>query len=328
MKEKNGWIVDDEFNWLKLIKLVVTVAVIVIILIIAWPFSVVGSTERAVIKTFGEVKSGVVLDPGLKFKIPFAQKIVTYDLTPIMISVNVPMGEKGAVSKDKQTIGVTGNVIWKYDEQRIYQLATQYSSLKALEDQVRSTVINAIKQTIGRYDIDQIVQDQQALSVAAKVRMASDFEFWPVVIDIVNLDNFDWSDDYDAMIKQTVAMRQNAVRAEAELSMIEQQAAQKIKKAEADALALAAEAEGKKRAAELNAEALRLTARGEADAKRIEGEGIAQYNNLIAQNLSVQIKLKELEIEKIKAEKWDGRQVPNYVPLSPSGGIVTLPSTK
>ena len=59
-----------------------------------------------------------------------------------------------------------------------------------------------------------------------------------------------------------------------------------------------------------------------------EADALAYYNAKVAQNYQVEIKLKELEIELEKAKKWDGRQVPEYVPLTAAGGIVNLPAGK
>jgi len=326
-KKKEEWRDEDgDFNFRKLIKVGITVLVVIVALFILWPFKSIGPTERGVIKTFGKVGNNV-LDPGLHFKIPLGiQRITAYDLTPNLIKIDIPMGDDGAASKDKQTIGVKGSVIWKYDDSRIINLATGYSSERALEDQVRATAINAIKQTIGRYDIGEIVQDQAKLAEAAKNRMIQEFMNWPVSIDVVNLDNWDWSEDYDKMIKETVAMQQATQRATAELAMIEQTAQKQIKEATAKAEADAAAAEGRRRAAELDAQAAIAKAKGEAEAKRIEGEGIANYNRLIVANFEVQRAQWNYEIELEKAKRWNGVNTSTYLPLSPNGGVVTLPA--
>lgn len=93
---------------------------------------------------------------------------------------------------------------------------------------------------------------------------------------------------------------------------------------EAEAQKQVKQASAKLEAEKLNAEAIKVKAQAEADAKRLEGEGIAAYNKLIAKNQELEIRLKELEIEKIKAERWDGREVANYIPLTAAGGIVNL----
>jgi DUF4097 and DUF4098 domain-containing protein YvlB len=62
----------------------------------------------------------------------------------------------------------------------------------------------------------------------------------------------------------------------------------------------------------------------EDEAKVLEAEGIRKYNEAIAQNLNIEIRLRELEIEKIRVERWDGKYVPNnmYGPIPVNtGGI-------
>ena len=53
---------------------------------------------------------------------------------------------------------------------------------------------------------------------------------------------------------------------------------------------------------------------------KLKGEGIKNYNDAITanpKNMDLEIQLKKLEIEKIKAEKWDWKYVPvnNYWPI-------------
>ena len=60
----------------------------------------------------------------------------------------------------------------------------------------------------------------------------------------------------------------------------------------------------------------------------VEADALAYYNAKVAQNYQVEIRLKELEIQLERAKRWDGRQVPEYVPLTAAGGIVNLPSAK
>ncbi|MDR0551601.1 MAG: hypothetical protein LBG72_06250, partial [Spirochaetaceae bacterium] len=90
---------------------------------------------------------------------------------------------------------------------------------------------------------------------------------------------------------------------------------QQVIESEAQAKALVAKAEGEFNAAKLRAEAEIEAARGQNEA-----------NRLLSQNFTVEVRLKELEIELEKAKRWDGRQVPTYIPLNPAGGVVTLPA--
>ena len=301
----------------KIIKRGIIFIVTIAIIFILNPLTCIGSTQRGVVKTFGKVDDSKTLEPGLQVKAPFIQIIKKYDLTPKTIKVKIPVGDAGAVSLDKQTIGVGGSINWRYDETQIIKIATTYSSDSALAEQTSEIIITAIKNTIGQYNIDTIVRDQDSIANKARevsiTRLAS--AGIPVIITALNLNNWDWSDDYDKMIKETVAMQQAAQRAEAELRMVEQTSQKQRIEAEASAAAAAAVAEGRKRAAELD-----------ADAKRAEGQGIADYNSLIAQNLSIELEFRRLQIQLERAKRWNGIEVPTYLPLNPAGGVVTLPA--
>lgn len=93
----------------------------------------------------------------------------------------------------------------------------------------------------------------------------------------------------------------------------EQEAQKQVKEAEAQKTAMITVAEGEKESAKLKAEA-----------KALEGEGIRKYNESIQKNMELEVKIRQLEIDRIKAERWDGQNVPNNVyspiPLS-TGGI-------
>ena len=58
--------------------------------------------------------------------------------------------------------------------------------------------------------------------------------------------------------------------------------------------------------------------------KRVEADALAYYNEKVAQNYQVETRLKELEIQLERAKRWDGREVPNYVPITAGGTIVDL----
>jgi len=301
----------------KLIKTGIIALVAIVLVLILNPLSCIGATQRGVIKTFGKVDDSRTLEPGIQVKAPFIQSIKRYDLTPKTIKVGISVGDDGAVSLDKQTIGVKGTVNWRYDETQIIRIAMSYSSDTVLADNVSDIIVTAIKNIIGQYNIDTIVRDQDGLAEKARQLSIQRLESAkiPVIITALNLNNWDWSADYDKMIKETVAMQQAALRAEAELRMVEQTSQKQRIEAEAAALAMAATAEGRKKAAELD-----------ADAKRAEGQGIADYNRLIAQNMAIELEFRRLEIQLERAKRWNGVEIATYLPLNPAGGIVTLPS--
>ena len=140
---------------------------------------------------------------------------------------------------------------------------------------------------------------------------------YPIKVQQFNITNFDWSAEFDKQVNATMAMKQQVEKARAEADRTEQEQRAKAIQAEASAKALVAMAEGEKKAAELR-----------AAARRAEGQGIADYNQLVSQNQALEIELRKLEIEKARIEKWDGRYVSTYIPMPANGAIVSLPSVQ
>ena len=62
----------------------------------------------------------------------------------------------------------------------------------------------------------------------------------------------------------------------------------------------------------------------EAEAKRIEAHALAYHYDQLARNIEVQTTLTELEIDAERAERWDGREIPNYIPLTVAGSPVVM----
>lgn len=276
-------------------------------------FEIISPDERGVKVTLGEV-SPQDYGPGVQFKMPLISHFETVSTQPITNDVVIEVGAKGAVSADNQTIGLEAKVAWTYDTTKVHTLVTKYPSRSTLENLVNNTTYEALKAEIGKYRIFDLAKNAGQIAQDAKAAAAAKVRDYPVVITQVNLTNWDWSEDFDAQIKATMNTQQRVAQAKAEADRIEQEQRAKAITAEAGAKATVATAEGNLKAAELNAQA-----------KRAEGQGISDYNKLIAQNLETELKFRQLAIDKIRAEKWDGRQVSQYVPLTAAGAIVTLP---
>lgn len=292
----------------------ITVAALIGIVIVFGSFEVISPDERAVKVTLGEV-SPTDYGPGIQIKAPFITHFATVSAQPVTQDVVIEVGPKGAISSDNQTLGLSAKVAWRYDTARVRELVTKYPNRGVLEDLVNNTTYEALKAEIGKFRIFDLATNAGKIAAAAQAAAIAKVKDYPVVITQVNLTNWDWDDAFDAQIKATMASTQQVTKAKADADKVEQEQRALAIKAEAQAKALVAMAQGEKQAAELR-----------ADAKKAEGQGIADYNRLIAQNLDTEIRFRTLEIEKIKAERWNGAYVPQYVPLTAAGGIVTIPS--
>ena len=278
-----------------------TIALLALVVIIN-SCTVISPNERGVKVTLGQVE-GDVLQPGMQFHAPFITRIRKFRLEPKTYEVSFSCGQDGAITKDMQTVGSTVAVRYVYDERRIMDIVTRYLNDAVIQSAMRDNVKASLKQNEVTGKVAQ----------AMLTRMAD----YPIDISQTTITNWDWSDDFDKQIKETANRAQEVKKAEQDLKLAEQNAQKQVK-----------EAEAKKAAIEQEAEAALIKAQKEAEAKKVEADALAYYNAKVAQNYQVEIKLKELEIELERAKKWDGRQVPEYVPLTAAGGIVNLPAAK
>lgn len=278
--------------------------------------TIIEPNERGVNVTLGEVK-GDVLENGMHFHAPFISKIKTFRLEPKTYTTTFSVGNDGAITKDMQTVGATVTVRYMYDENRIMDIVTLYKDDRIIENAMQDNVKSSLKETTGKYSIYDLVEKQDEITKILAEAMLRKMEAYPIKLSQTTITNWDWSNDFDEQVKATANRTQQVKQAEQELKLAETNAQKQV-----------AEAEAKKRAIEQESEALLIQAQKTAEAKKIEADSIAYYNTKIAQNLQVEIKLKELEIELEKAKKWDGRQVPNYIPLTAAGGIVNLSASK
>lgn len=274
-----------------------------ILFLIFNPIVIVDVGQKKVVKRFGS-PTGRVLDPGISFINPFSQSTVTFDIRPVSKNIDIPVDASGAITKDNQTIGMDITYFYSHDGSKIVESLSKYGK-DGLEKMLNSAIIESSKETIGKRTIFDVASSQSEIRSEITSLVKSKISSYPIIVNEIRINNFDWSDAFDKQIADTMAKAQQVKQAEQELKLTEQQAQKQVAQAEATAQAVVKEAEGEKIAAQLRAEA-----------KKLEGQGIADYNAAVAKNMDIEIKLKTLEIEKIRAEKWNGVQPQNnyFVP--------------
>lgn len=292
------------------------VGVLAALIVICNCCTIISPNERGIKVTLGQVQ-GDVIQPGMIFHAPFVTQIRKFRLEPKTYEVSFSCGNDGAITKDMQTVGSTVAVRYIYDEKRIMDIVTRYQNDAVIQGAMRDNVKASLKETVGQYSIYDLVEKQNEVTSKVAEAMLTRMADYPIDISQTTITNWDWSDDFDKQIKETANRAQEVKKAEQDLKLAEQQAQKQVK-----------EAEAKKAAIEQEAEAALIKAQKEAEAKKAEADALAYYNAKVAQNYQVEIKLKELEIELERAKRWDGRQVPEYIPLTAAGGIVNLPEAK
>lgn len=291
---------------------IVALSVGTIALLVSLSSVVINSDERGLKFTLGKIEE-VELGPGLHFKIPFFQSIDAITIRPILLEKKVEVAAEGAITKDNQTIGAQLSVYYTYNQG---SLVSMYKSVgqEKMTSILNDTIKESFKAEIGKYDIFALPTSQDDIQTKTLAQIRGKVSVYPITVTELKITNYDWSEEFDTQIKATMAKAQQVKQKGQELLIEEQEAQKKVKQAEAQKTSDVTKAEGGRDAAKLDAEALEL-----------KGQGIKKYNEALKQNMELEVQLRKLEIEKIRAEKWNGQYVPtnNYGPIPfQTGGML------
>ena len=320
------------------------VALILVVVVVISSFTVLNPTERGVKVTMGKA-GDTVLNPGIQFKAPFFQTVRRYDLSPKALNMTFSMGQDAAVTSDMQSVACELVAYWTYDETRIIDIVTGYAdaSIKSL---VRDNTLGAIKEVIGKYSIYDIVEKQEEVTEKVRTSLIARLANYPVVISSLTINNWDWSAEFDAQIANTMKMAQQVKVAQQELEVTKQQAQKQVAEANAakekaeieaqmrvvvaeqEALAREKQAQGQANAAKVTADAeaykAKIAADAEAYAREVQGKAEAAYYSELNKYAEIIETLRKLDIESERAERWNGAEVSQYIPLTAAGGLVTI----
>ena len=320
----------------------ITLAVLLVLVFAS--FTVLNPTERGVKVTMGKA-GDTVLNPGVQIKAPFFQTVRKYDLSPKALNMTFSMGQDAAVTSDMQSVACELVAYWTYDETRILDIVNGYADA-TIKSLVRDNTLGAIKEVIGKYSIYDIVEKQEEVTEKVRASLIDRLANYPVVISSLTINNWDWSAEFDAQIANTMAMAQQVKVAQQELEVTKQQSQKQVAEAtaakekaeieaqmrvvvaEQEALAREKQAQGQANAAKVTADAeaykAKISADAEAYAREVQGKAEAAYYSELSKYADIIETLRKLDIESERAERWDGKEISQYIPLTAAGGIVTL----
>ena len=283
------------------------VAVILLIAAGTGSFYTVDAGEKAVVLTFGEISS--TADAGLHFKLPFIQTVKKFNVRVQKATFGRGEGALAnqpvlsAYSYDQQIIeSYRLSITWSYDADKIDQVYKYFGT--GVSDNIFHTVISPVvqqstKTILGQYTAVTIVQDRAKLDHSIAQVMEQQLKEYPVKILSIQLEDVNFSKNYESIIEQTAQKKQEVETARNELQKVQIESQKQVAQAEAENKAIKLQAD---------AEAYRITvqAKAEADAIRLKGDALRSNRELV-----------DLTI----AEKWDG-SVPRTVVARGHGSSV------
>jgi regulator of protease activity HflC (stomatin/prohibitin superfamily) len=282
-----------EYERKKIVKLAIGIGTAIFagligITIIGGSWYTVDQGERGVMLRNGAITG--VSEPGLGFKMPIVDRVVDIDVrSRAELYENVL-----AYSRDQQTAGLTISVNYRVPADQVVSVYENFGGVEQLRSRVLDRqVMDETKNVFGRFNAATAIQDRSRLvaEVQDAIQMAVS---GPIIIESVQIENIDFSDAYENSIEQRML-------AEVEVQRIQQNAEREKVQAEIAVIQAEAAAAARIEQATAEAEAIRLTGEAEASAIRARGEALRDNPALI---------------ELVQAERWNGTLPTTMVPNS------------
>lgn len=249
--------------------------------------------------TVDEGERGVILrnggiigtaEPGLGFKLPLFDSVRR-------ISVQTqarPYENVLTYSRDQQTAALVLSVNYRLPSDQVEAIYATYGGEEGIAARLLDRqVLEEVKNVFGQFNAVTAIQDRARLNAEVQSAVLAAVR-GPIIIESVQIENIDFSDIYENSIEQRML-------AEVEVQKVTQNAAREKVQAEISVIQAQAAADARLAQATAEAEAIRLTGNAEADAIRARAAALADNPALIAL---------------VQAERWNGQLPTTMIPDS------------
>jgi len=278
-------------------KVIIVVLLIAIFLFIAWlnPFSTVPTGMRGVVTQFGAI---VRIEPEGLVLLPPWQHLSVFNIRAEEANIENAEGS----TSDTQPVHVSMTVRYSISTDRVAEVFEKYSRDGNLSSYVQTATQEIFKAVASRYTAPDLISLRAQVSADISSALQKKIELYGANVINIDMRNFSFSDTYMAAINQKVTQEQLRLVAENQLKTVEAEQKQKVAIAEAEASAARAKADGESYAN------LKI-ATAQADALKIQNAALSQNKDVL--------ELRRIEVEKIKAERWDGKLPQNIYAGAP-----------
>ena len=191
-------------------------------------FTIVPSGSSGVRVTLGKV-SDTVMESGLNFQIPLAQKTV---IVNNQVQREDVQGE--AASKDLQTVSynvsVNYNVIASESANLYRNVGKSWSEVI-----IRPAIQESVKAAIARYTAEQLITDRSSVSNDMLEEISNRMKNYGINVSEINIITMDFSAEFDAAIEAKTVAEQQVLTEQQNLEKAKVIAEQKVVEAQAEA---------------------------------------------------------------------------------------------
>lgn len=211
------------------------IIMLIVFIFLSSAVGTIGAGERGVLLQFGAVQDNV-LEEGLYFKIPFAQKVIKMD-----VKVQKDQVSATAASKDLQM--VSSDIALNYhlipsEVNSVWQEVGRDYNLRVISPAIQE----AVKATTAKFTAEELITRREEVKEDIKLNLTNRLITRGIFVDDFNIINFDFSSSFNEAIEQKVTAEQLKLKAERDLERIEIEKAQMIMTAQGKAEAIRIEA--------------------------------------------------------------------------------------
>jgi regulator of protease activity HflC (stomatin/prohibitin superfamily) len=184
------------------------------------------------VKTQWGATTGEVLNPGLHFVWPIAGGVQRMSTQTHVFGVD---GAESA-SHDLQVVHTTVAVNYHLDPESVEKIYTTLGPGFTYRDRImRPSVFEVMKASTSRYPAGNLITDRPKVKENIETMLASRLLPYGIVVEGVNITNFDFSDEFNHSIEQKVIAEQLSDKARNDLERIKIEKDQQITQAQAQA---------------------------------------------------------------------------------------------
>ncbi len=268
-----------------LLKYAAIALAVIVGLSIIWPFNTVPTGSRGVVTRFGKIID--IENEGLVILPPW-EKLALFSIRAEAAAVDNAEGS----TADTQPVHISFTVRYSIQTNKVAEVFEKYSHNGDLSSYVQTSMAEAVKAVTARYTAPDLIAQRSKVSADVNSLMREKMNQFGAQIISIDMRNFAFQESYMRAINDKVTQEQLRLAADNKLKTVESEQKQKVAIAEAEASAVKARADG-------DAYANLTIAKAQAEALRVQNAALAQNKDVL--------ELRRIEVEKIKAEKWDGR---------------------
>jgi len=257
---------------------------ILIVLMILWPFYSVPTGSRGVVTQFGKIVG--IEGEGLAILPPW-QKLSNFSIRAEKADIENAEGS----TSDTQPVKVSMTVRYSIATDRVSEVFEKYSHDGNLSSYVQTATQEIFKAVTARYTAPELITQRAKVSADINAALREKLTLYGAQVINIDMRNFAFSDSYMHAINDKVTQEQLRLAAENKLKTVEAEQKQKVAIAEAEANARKAQADGE-------AYANLTIANAQAESLRVQNAALTHSRDVL--------ELRRIEVEKTKAEKWDG----------------------